>query len=429
MRQFGVFAALGVAIAFAAAMKLIPIGLAFIEPRVPAAKNVGVLDRLLAVCASLAARRPRLVLAVFLGVTVAASAAIPLIRNNTNLVGFLDHDEPLSRDTMFIDREPMGANAVELMVEGVGGESLASADAIRKLAALERSILQRPQVDVVLSVLPVLRQIHRAETVGGDLRLPATEADVATACDLLEAGSDQPLVRKVISPDPTQARLSVRLRSIGTADAAAMTDAFVADGRSILGDSFRLVPTGAFHHVARDSNRLVVARIKSFSLALLLVFLAVGFLFRSPRLTLLSLVPNTAPILWTGGLMGVFGIDLSTGTVMIASAVPGLVVDDTIHFLTQYTRLYAGDGPAAVRGTMRGIGRALVMNNLVLVLGFWVGCFGSFNPTVCFSLFSGVTMISALLCDLLVTPACLLLFGGPGLPRADSAGEGQAMHA
>ena len=54
------------------------------------------------------------------------------------------------------------------------------------------------------------------------------------------------------------------------------------------------------------------------------------------------------PIIWTGGLMGGFGIDLSTGTTMIASAVIGLVVDDTIHYLTPFDRVFRGDAAAAV---------------------------------------------------------------------------------
>ena len=53
------------------------------------------------------------------------------------------------------------------------------------------------------------------------------------------------------------------------------------------------------------------------------------------------------------------------------------------------------------------------MNNVLLVLGFWVGCFGSFKPTIYFSLFSGVTLLTALVCDLFVTPACLMTFGAP----------------
>jgi predicted RND superfamily exporter protein len=115
------------------------------------------------------------------------------------------------------------------------------------------------------------------------------------------------------------------------------------------------------------------------------------------------------PIAWTGGLMGAFRIDLSTGTAMIASAVLGLVVDDTIHFLTRYSRELVDDPGEAIRRTTRAVGMPLTVNNLVLVLGFWVGCFGSFKPTIYFSLLSGVTMLTALLCDLLVTPACLML--------------------
>ena len=108
--------------------------------------------------------------------------------------------------------------------------------------------------------------------------------------------------------------------------------------------------------------------------------------------------------------MGAFGIDLSIGTAMISSAVIGLIVDDTIHYMTHYTRVNRGDPVQAIRRTTREIGPALLVNNLVLALGFWVGCFGSFKPTIYFSLLSGVTILSALLCDLLVTPACLNLF-------------------
>jgi predicted RND superfamily exporter protein len=134
-------------------------------------------------------------------------------------------------------------------------------------------------------------------------------------------------------------------------------------------------------------------------------------LLRAPRLTLISLVPNVMPIAWTLGVMGLVGIDLSTGTAMIASSVIGLVVDDTIHYLVHYQRSYLGDARAAVRETTTAVGAPLLINNVVLVLGFWVGCFGSFKPTIYFSLLSGITMITALVCDLFVTPALLVLQG------------------
>jgi predicted RND superfamily exporter protein len=278
------------------------------------------------------------------------------------------------------------------------------------MAAFEQAVLLHQYVTGVGSILPVLRQLQRAEAGGETLVLPADERDTAYAFDLLEVAPETGLIRKLIAPDFTSARVNVRIRAVGTAIAAPLGEAILADAHRIFGEDYAVTVTGAFYHVAKDSNRLVRAQVLSFSLALLLVFAAIGLLFRSLRLTFIALIPNLMPIAWTGGLMGAFGIDLSTGTAMIASAVIGLIVDDTIHYMNHYTRVRRGDPSEAIRSTSARIGRALVLNNLVLVLGFWVGCFGSFKPTIFFSLLSGVTMLSALLCDLLLTPACLALF-------------------
>jgi predicted RND superfamily exporter protein len=281
---------------------------------------------------------------------------------------------------------------------------------VRALADFEQAILAREPVTGVGSIVPVLRQLERAESRGEQLALPQDERAAAYAFDLLEAAPEQALIRKLIAPDFTSARFNVRVRAVGTAVAAPLADAILADGQRIFGGDYVVTATGALYHVAQDSNRLVASQLSSFGLALALVVIAIGALFRSPRLTLIALVPNLMPIAWTGGLMGGLGIDLSTGTAMIASAVIGVIVDDTIHYMTDYTRAYRGDPAAAIRHTTTGIGPALLLNNLLLVLGFWVGGFGSFKPTIYFSLLSGLTMITAMLCDLFVTPACLMLF-------------------
>jgi predicted RND superfamily exporter protein len=95
---------------------------------------------------------------------------------------------------------------------------------------------------------------------------------------------------------------------------------------------------------------------------------------------------------------------------MIASAVLGLVVDDTIYYLSHYRRVYAGDAAAAIRDTARAVGAPVTAASASLILGFWVGAFGSFRPTIYFSLLTGLTMITGVLCDLLVLPASLVMF-------------------
>ena len=419
VRQFGAFAALGVLVAFATGMTLVPIGLSVLPQPTAPLQSVQhrLLRRLLDWSAAVASAHPWRVLALLSAVTLLSLAGLPRIQNNTDLVRFLKPSAPLYQDTLFIDAHLAGTSMLEYVVRRADGAPLTARDDVRRLAAVETALRTPPEVTGVTSILTVLRQIQRAEH-GGPLALPRSEDDTADAFDLLAAAPEHGLIRRTIAPDFTAARFNVRLHAVGTAVAAPLAAALREDGQRRLGDDYRIEATGAFYHVAEGSNRLVDSQVRSFAWALLLVFAAIGLLFRSVTLALLSVVPNLTPILWTGGLIGFAGIDLSTGTAMIASAVLGLIVDDTIHYLTQFYRLYRGDAAAAVRQTTAGIGAPLVMNNLILVLGFWVGCLGSFKPTIYFSLLSGVTMITGMLCDLLVTPACLMILHGRRRRRA-----------
>jgi hypothetical protein len=94
---------------------------------------------------------------------------------------------------------------------------------------------------------------------------------------------------------------------------------------------------------------------------------------------------------------------------MIASVVIGIAVDDTIHYLNSFVRERPAGFVDAVRRSTMEVGPALITSSLVLTLGFWVGCFGSFRPTIYFSLLTGATMMTALASDLFVLPASLLL--------------------
>ncbi len=412
VRQFGVFAAVGVLLSFAVGMTLVPVGLTFLAaPSSPFdTPQHRVLQRVLSSSADISVRHPWQVLLWFSVITAIAALGIPWVRNNTDLVRFLKADAPLYRDTMFIDSQLTGANAIELMIERQDGEPLSSLTTARRLQELESTLRKLPEVTTVTSLAAVLRQLQRAESGSQRLDLPDNERDAGYLFDLLEASPDRSLIGKLITSDLRTTRVSVRIHAVGTAIAAPLAQRILEEGQRIFGADYRVSPTGAFYHVAVDSNRLVADQVSSFGSGLIAVFLAIGALFRSLKPTIIAMIPNVIPIVWTAGLMGAFGIDLSTGTAMIASAVIGLVVDDTIHYLSEFYRSYSGDAVAAVRHTTNGIGSALVLNNLALVLGFWVGCFGSFKPTIYFSLLSGVTMINAMICDLFVTPACLILF-------------------
>jgi predicted RND superfamily exporter protein len=215
----------------------------------------------------------------------------------------------------------------------------------------------------------------------------------------------------LLSADQTTTRFQVRLHALGTAEVAQAAERLLALGEHHMGPEYRLQVTGSLYYLARDSNQLVRQQIQSFALSFFLVGALMAFSVGSLRAGIVAMIPNVLPIVITAGLLGWLGIDLSTGTAMIAAAAMGLVVDDTIHYIGAFRKnaLSSLNLADAAQRTTRSTGPALIANNLVLVAGFWVGVAGSFLPTIYFSMFTGVAMLLALLYDLLVTPACLLL--------------------
>lgn len=407
VRHFGMFAALGSTIAFVLTMTAAPAALSFFTVP-PRRADHGWTRRFLERTAHLATTRPVAVVTIFAALTAIFAAGIPLIRANTDLVGFLRADAPLRIDTHWIDRNLSGPLPLDFLIRRRDGKAVLDLETMRRLDALERETRRREHVTDVTSVLALVRQVHRVQSGDDEAALPDDGDTLQGELDLLdESGHD--LVRRLASPGMTSLRMTVRLRTVGSEVSVPLVARIRADAARIFGPEVTLTPTGALWQVVRDSENLVRQQVTSFASAILLVVAAIGLLLRSWSFTLVAVIPNVMPILWTGGLMGYTGIELSTGTAMIASAVLGLVVDDTIHYLSYYRRVYAGDAVAAIHATSRAVGAPVTVASISLVLGFWVGALGSFLPTIYFSLLTGLTMILGVVCDLLVLPASLVL--------------------
>jgi len=410
VRQFALFAAVGVLVSLLVSLTLVPVGLSFLPLPEPHFRiETGFLRTALQSIAEFTVNYPRpIMIAAFL-LLVLAMFGLPRLQNNTDMVGFLRSDAPLAIDTRYIDRHLAGVNAIEYMVARQDGRPLESPEDFARLAQFEETAKARGPVANVYSILTLLRQLHRAETDSSWLQLPDDTDQLRYELDLMALAPDQSLQRRFLSADRTTARISVWLHDVGSRKAADVVDELDKYGRTLFGKAYRLTPTGSFYRMTQDSNRLVTDMLKSFALSLSLVMLAILALIRSLKLTLLAMIPNLIPILWTFGLMGYCGIDLSTGTAMIGAVVIGLAVDDTIHYLVHYQRVYDGVVSKAVTETTTRVGRALTIATLVLAFGFWAGCLGSFKPTIYFSFLVGGTLFGALVCDLLVLPACLML--------------------
>jgi predicted RND superfamily exporter protein len=175
-------------------------------------------------------------------------------------------------------------------------------------------------------------------------------------------------------------------------------------------DSIKARVTGPTVLVTNLVDTLLASQIESLALASGVVFCMVAVLFRSLRVGLLAMLPNLLPILFNLGLMGWVGIPLDTATAMISAVAIGIAVDDTVHILAGYQHELAGGAtiPQALRRVYVVKGRAVVYTSLILCAAFGLVMVSNFLPTAHFGALSALTMISALVADLLFLPALLL---------------------
>ena len=202
-----------------------------------------------------------------------------------------------------------------------------------------------------------------------------------------------------------------------------------ADVKARLGPGVTVEVTGMAPMLAHVADRIVDGQIKSFFSALAIICLMMIGVLWSFRVGLLAMVPNVLPIVVTMGLMGWLGITLNVTTVMIASIALGIAVDDTIHVLFRAradTREAGGDHDAGVRSAVRSVGRAVVFTSLVLSGGFAILLLASLVPAANFGILVSFTMLTALLADLVLTPALVFALRPWRGPREQGGGAPQA---
>ncbi len=406
VRLFGGFAAIGICLSFVVSFLLVPIVLSFLPQPVPQqSATSSPFHHILAKLAELSINQPGRILLAALALVLFAVSGIPQISNNTDLIRFLKTDQQLFRDTMYIDRTFGGVNRIEFMLERTDGLPLTQNRDVQQLIIFQHGLEALPQVTGSDSLVSLLAQ----QTGSAGTPDSATNLDQITRRLELMRDSESSIFARFSSADQRRLRLSVRTPVLGTADLAALiNDIETLAGRG-LGHPYTLTPTGEAYQLAIDSNQLVRNLVSSFSLSLVMILTAILVMFRSLQLLSVALIPNLIPLLWTFGLMGFLAIDLSTGTAMIAAVAIGLTVDSTIHYLAEFQREKTDNINTAIRRTTTTTGQALSISALVLFCGFAAGGASSFLPTVYFSLLTGTTMLGALICDLVVLPAGLVL--------------------
>ncbi len=151
-------------------------------------------------------------------------------------------------------------------------------------------------------------------------------------------------------------------------------------------------------------------QIRSLLIALVVITLLMMTVFASIRTGLIGMIPNIAPAIFAGGLMGYFGTPLDMPTMIIGPMILGLAVDDTIHFINHCKLEFwrTGNYRKAISETFRTVGKALFMTSLVLVLGFVAYITSLDKMYTNLGSYTIVAILAALMADFFVTPVLIM---------------------
>ena len=181
--------------------------------------------------------------------------------------------------------------------------------------------------------------------------------------------------------------------------------------KAINKEYFDVIYTGV-SVVASDGTRYLVYNLfTSLIFAIFCIGVLMALLFRSWRMVIISMIPNIIPLIVTGGIMGFFGIPLKPSTLLIFSIAFGISIDDTIHFLSKYRQELKNkhwDIKNCVLLAIRESGLGMFYTSIVLFCGFSVFAFSQFGGTQALGILISITLLVAMVNNLILLPALLL---------------------
>ncbi|MGL4513312.1 MAG: efflux RND transporter permease subunit [Lacipirellulaceae bacterium] len=311
--------------------------------------------------------------------------------------------------------------------EEVDGKPFNAADP-RVLAAVrevERLVANEPLLSRPLSVRTMLASF------------PGDADDLETQATFLSL-LPRELRANYYDPAERTAIVVVRMQDQGIAKYTPVFDrieaAFARLSEGLPGFRFELA--GQPIRVSRDLYQIVSDLRASLGSESVLIILVLGLFTGSAMLGVVSIIPNLFPLVFTGAVLYAIGQPLDMSSVCSFVVCLGIVVDDTIHFLSRYRQELAIDGEVhgAIRRAFVGAGPALVVTSIILCCGFGTMLLSDLPGHRTFAGMAVTTIAAAVFGDLLMLPA-LLAVAHPwivrrlGVPRTARAEPGATLDA
>jgi predicted RND superfamily exporter protein len=419
--DLGIFAPVGILLGLAYCLILLPALLSVVplSPRPGREGRAGPdwVERVLLWTGDQCVDRPWIVVGCMSAILLFSLAGASRLQFTYDPLRWFGEEEPVRVAMEYVDRHLDGNISLEITVDSGRENGLKDPVLLHKLDDLHAEVATLEgeaglRVGASVSIAEIVKEIHQAlnENRPEYRVIPDQEQLVAQELLLFESsGADD--LEEVVDSQFRLARFSLKLPYAPPIYYVGFIDQVVGAFERSLGEAVVVTPTGFVAIMTRSLSAVSISMVRSYLIALAIITPLMFLLLGNLRGGAAAMVPNLAPIIVTLGLMGWTGIPLDLFTLLIGSIAIGLAVDDTIHFMHNFRKLYeaTGDVRHAVRETLRTTGHALLVTSIVLSLAFFVYMFASLENLFYFGLLTGFTIITAFVADVTVSPALMTL--------------------
>ncbi|MEM7466248.1 MAG: MMPL family transporter [Pseudomonadota bacterium] len=343
-------------------------------------------------------------------------AVANLPRNEINDI-FLHYFEPsldFRNDTDFLVDNLNGIDFINYSIHAGESGGISEPEFLADVEKFANWMKSQPETTHVDSIVHVMKRLNKSmhEEDSAYYRLP-TERDLAAQYLLLYEmslpyGLD---LNNQINVDKSQTKVGVTTAVLSSQDMIDFNARALAWARANLGAIKEIESAGVSLMFAYIGQRNNYSMLGGTALALVLISAIMMIALRSVRIGMISLLPNLAPAAVAFGIWGIFVGEVGLSLSIVAGMTFGIVVDDSVHFLSKYLRARRENSLSpsdAVRYAFDTVGRALMVTTIVLILGFTVVATSNFAINGDMGLMTTLIIAIALITVFLMLPPLLI---------------------
>ncbi|MYG27648.1 MAG: MMPL family transporter, partial [Boseongicola sp. SB0677_bin_26] len=328
----------------------------------------------------------------------------------------LDRSYEYRRSTDFVSENFSGLEPFEYSLSAGRESGITEVDYLHDVDAFATWYRAQPEVAHVFAITDILKRLNRS--LNGDdpdqYKVPEDSELAAQYLLLYEFSLPMGLdLNNLIDVERSATRMTVVLKNLSAKEKIELDNRAQAWLRQNA-PGLETGATGATligaYSIKRNIEKMLIGTI----IAMTVVSLLLVFVFRSLRYGLISLIPNFVPAAMAMGAWGHAVGEIGVAASVVTALAFGIIVDDTIHFLTKYLRARKlGHLPSeSVQSSLSTVGKALFATTVVFALGFLVFGASGMASNQTLGLLLGTTVIIALLADFLFLPPLLIVLDG-----------------